>query len=81
MPRASQLRPYRSGGHRGDEAWFKCKTCKQEFTGARAWGDMEPKNGNAQLFLAAMLRSCGKYAAAVRIGRAVVFSFRKELGA
>ena len=73
-------------GHRGDEAWFKCQTCKQEFTGAmalalaRAWGDMEPKNGNAQLFLAAMLRSCGKYAAAVRIGRAVVFSFRKELG-
>jgi hypothetical protein len=68
--------------HRGDEAWFKCQTCKQEFTGAmaRAWGDMEPKNGNAQLFLAAMLRSCGKYAAAARIGRAVVFAFRKELG-
>ncbi len=72
--------------HRGDEAWFKCQACKQEFTGAmaaalaRAWGDMEPKNGRAQLLLAATLRRSGRYAAAARVGHAVVTSNRNELG-
>ena len=72
--------------HRGDEAWFECQTCNQEFTGemalalARAWGDMQPKNRDAQTFLAATLRRCGRYAAAARIGHAVVASNRKELG-
>lgn len=72
--------------HRGDEAWFQCQTCEQEFTGdaalslARAWGEMEPKNGSAQMFLAATLRRCGRYAAAARVGHAVVESNRKQLG-
>jgi hypothetical protein len=79
--------------HRGTEAWRKCQTCEQRFTGAMATGLVEAwwsrvcdrvEESRERLWaghnLAWCRRSDGQYADAERIGREVLAVTRRVLG-